>query len=222
MTTREAACSCGQLRVEATGEPVRVSMCHCLACQRRSGSAFAIQARFPADRVQIAGRYNDHVRVSDDGDERTFHFCPDCGSTVFYTAGEMSDLIAIAVGAFADPSFPPPVVSVYESRRHPWVVVPETIESDAAWESLRPLYEAGEYAEVADRARELIEAHPDYSELLYNVACCESRAGRTAHAIDHLRRAIARQALLRTFAAGDSDFDPIRDEHAFSELVGER
>ena len=170
--------------------------------------------------MKIAGRYNVYVRVSDDGDERAFHFCPDCGSTVLLYGGEMSDLIAIAVGAFADPSFPPPVVSVYESRRHPWVVVPETIESDAVWESLRPLYEAGEYAEVADRARELIGAHPDYSELLYNVACCESRAGRTADAIDHLRRAIARQELLRTFAAGDSDFDPIRDEPAFRELVG--
>lgn len=197
-------------------------MCHCLACQRRSGSAFAIQARFPSDRVQVVGRYNDYVRVSDDGDERTFHFCPDCGGTVFYTAGEMSGLIAVAVGAFADPSFPPPVVSVYESRRHPWIVVPETIESESAWASLRSLYEAGEYAEVADRARELIDAHPEYGELLYNVACCESRAGRTDDAIGHLRRAIDRQELLRSLAADDSDFDPIREEPTFKALVGAR
>jgi hypothetical protein len=195
-------------------------MCHCLACQRRTGSAFATQARFPSDRVHVAGRHNDYVRVSDEGEERTFRFCPDCGATVFYTTGDAPDLIAVPVGAFADPSFPPPTVSVYESRRHPWVALPAGIEPDEAWESLRPLYEAGEYAEAADRARELIDAHPEYGELLYNVACCESRAGRTDDAIDHLRRAIDRQELLRSLAAGDSDFDPIREEPAFRELVG--
>jgi hypothetical protein len=195
-------------------------MCHCLACQRRTGSAFAIQARFPSDRVHVAGRHNDYVRVSDEGEERTFRFCPDCGATVFYTTGDAPDLIAVPVGAFADPSFPPPTVSVYESRRHPWVALPAGIEPDEAWESLRPLYEAGEYAEAADRARELIDAHPEYGDLLYNVACCESRAGRTDDAIDHLRRAIDRQELLRSLAAGDSDFDPIREEPAFRELVG--
>jgi hypothetical protein len=88
------------------------------------------------------------------------------------------------------------------------------------WAPLRPLYEEGEYAEVADRGRALIEAHPEYVDLLYNVACCESRAGRTADAIEHLRLAIERGEQFRSLAAGDSDFDPIRDEQAFRELVG--
>jgi hypothetical protein len=221
MASREASCSCGQLRLDAAGDPIRISVCHCLACQRRSGSAFAIQARFTSDRVQIAGRFGDYVRLSDDGgEERTFHFCPDCGGTVFYTTSEAPDVIAVAVGAFADPSFPPPTVSVYESRRHPWVALPDSIETDELWSSLRPLYEAGEYAEVADRGRELIEAHPGYAELAYNVACCESRIGRTDAAIAHLRLAIDRTELLRSLAADDSDFDPIRHEPAFKELVG--
>ena len=55
MTTHTASCRCGQLRATATGEPVRVSVCHCLNCKRRSGSAFAAQVRFPADRVTISG-----------------------------------------------------------------------------------------------------------------------------------------------------------------------
>lgn len=104
-------------------------MCHCLACQRRTGSAFGIQARFPSNRVHVVGRYSDHVRVSDQGDqERTFHFCPDCGATVFYTTADAPDVIAVPIGAFADPSFPPPTVSVFESRRHPWLGVPAAIE----------------------------------------------------------------------------------------------
>jgi hypothetical protein len=218
--TRDAACGCGQLRLEVAGDPIRISMCHCLGCQRRTGTAFAIQARFTADRVQVAGRFKDYVRVSDEGDERTFHFCPDCGATVFFTTADAPDLIAVPVGAFADPSFPPPTVSVYESRRHPWITLPAAIETDAAWESLRPLYEAGRYADVADRGRELIDANPHFAELLYNVACCESLAGRTADALEHLRRAIDGLEQFRTLASGDSDFDPIRDEPGFGELIG--
>jgi tetratricopeptide (TPR) repeat protein len=88
------------------------------------------------------------------------------------------------------------------------------------WAPLRPLYEAGEYAEVADRGRALVEAHPEYADLFYNVACCESLAGRTADAVEHLRRAIDMSEQFRAYAKDDSDFDPIRDEPAFKELIG--
>jgi hypothetical protein len=126
--TRRAACSCGQLSLEAEGEPVRISMCHCLACQQRTGSAFGIQARFPEDRVRIEGRATEYVRISDAGEARTYHFCAECGSTVYYRLVSVPDLVAVPIGAFADPAFPPPRVSVYESRRHPWVVLPGSIE----------------------------------------------------------------------------------------------
>jgi hypothetical protein len=88
------------------------------------------------------------------------------------------------------------------------------------WAPLFPLYEAGEYAEAADRGQELIKAHPEYPALIYNVACCESLAGRATVAIEHLRLAIERADRFRSLAAEDSDFDPIRDDPAFSELVG--
>ena len=84
---------------------------------------------------------------------------------------------------------------------------------------LNHLYESGQYAEAADQGRELIEAHPEYAGPLYNLACCESLAGRTDDAIRHLRLAIDRKESFRSLAAGDSDFDPIRDEAAFTELV---
>lgn len=87
------------------------------------------------------------------------------------------------------------------------------------WAPLVPLYKAGEYAEAADRGRELIKVHPEYPGLLYNVACCESLAGRTADAIEHLRLAIERADRFRSFAAGDSDFDPAREDPAFKALV---
>jgi len=130
MTSREAACSCGQLRLKAAGDPIVVSLCHCLACQRRTGSAFGIQAAFTSDQIDVVGRYSDYLRISDEADrkEHLFHFCPDCGGTVFYTEPTEPDLVVVAVGAFADPSFPPPTQSIYESRRHPWLAVPASIE----------------------------------------------------------------------------------------------
>jgi hypothetical protein len=128
MTTRRAACSCGQLSLEAEGEPLRISICHCLACQRRTGSAFGVQARFPRAKVRVEGRSSAYVRTADSGNRATFHFCPECGATVYYEPEWMPDALGVPVGAFADPAFPAPRVSVYEARRHAWVAVPEDVE----------------------------------------------------------------------------------------------
>jgi glyoxylase-like metal-dependent hydrolase (beta-lactamase superfamily II) len=222
MATREAACLCGQLRLEVEGDPFAVSICHCLACQRRTGSAFGMQAGFKADQVQVAGRYNDYSRISDESDrkEHVLHFCPDCGSQVFYTEPDDPELIVVSVGSFADPSFPPPTESGYDSRRHAWVQLPESIRPRSElWEPIRPLYENGRYEEAAERGRKLLEAHPEEGYLLYNVACCESLAGQTSEALEHLRRVIGLWEGSRSLAKGDADFDPIRDEPAFQELV---
>jgi hypothetical protein len=128
MHNREAACSCGRLQVTVEGEPVRVSVCHCLACQRRTGSAFGYQARFPRERVRMTGEAREYTRISDAGEARTFSFCPDCGATVTYVVASAPDVVAIPVGAFADPDFPPPAFSVWESRSHGWVATPAEAE----------------------------------------------------------------------------------------------
>lgn len=128
MTTRSASCSCGQLTAAVEGEPLRVSVCHCLACQRRTGSVFGAQARFAASAVTIRGTSTAFVRVGDEGTAATFHFCPVCGATVYYVPAGPEPHLAIPVGAFADPRFPPPVFSVYEERMHPWVTLPPDVE----------------------------------------------------------------------------------------------
>ena len=88
------------------------------------------------------------------------------------------------------------------------------------WAPLFPLYEAGEYAEVADRLRVLVEASPQYALIFYNLACCESLCGRTTDALDHLRRAIDMAEEFRVSANDDSDLDAIRDDPMFKELTG--
>jgi hypothetical protein len=128
MTTRRATCSCGQLAVTTEGEPVRLSMCHCLECQRRTGSVFGVQARFETDKVRIEGESTAYTRTGDAGGRVTTCFCPRCGSTVHWTIDSMPGVIAVAVGAFADPAFASPVISIYGTRKHGWVVPPPGAE----------------------------------------------------------------------------------------------
>jgi hypothetical protein len=124
VTVHTASCRCGQLTATATGEPVRVSVCHCLACKKRSGSAFAVQARWPAEQVAIEGRSKSWMNVADSGNRITFHFCPECGSDVHYEInGKFDGLVAVPVGAFEDPYVLKPRFSVWEKRKHDWVEI---------------------------------------------------------------------------------------------------
>jgi hypothetical protein len=121
MTTRTASCACGQLKAVCTGEPKSVSLCHCVQCQKRTGSAFGIAVFFAREKVAMEGRYHSYARKSDSGHGVTFHFCPQCGSSVFWEPARKRDEIAVAYGAFADADFPPPSKEVYVELRHPWV-----------------------------------------------------------------------------------------------------
>lgn len=99
---------------------------------------------------------------------------------------------------------------------------PGQVYTPTGWELWAPagrLYQAGRYDEAADKARDLAAAHPQYPLLLYNLACCESLAGRKADAIEHLRLAIETSDRVRTYLAEDSDLDPLRDELEFQALL---
>lgn len=118
---REASCACGNLRVRCTGEPVLVSMCHCISCQKRTGTPIGIGAFYQRAQVEVAGPYQDYHRASDSGFGIDFHFCGNCGSTVFWEPLRKPDVIAVGVGAFGDPGFSPPDKEVYTECRHDWV-----------------------------------------------------------------------------------------------------
>jgi hypothetical protein len=121
MPDREAACGCGQVRIVCAGDPVRISMCHCLECQRRTGSVFGVQAWFPPEQVRRKeGASKRFARTADSGRIVTFSFCPGCGGTVYWEAEQRPGWVAVAVGCFADPDFAPPGHSVWERRRHRW------------------------------------------------------------------------------------------------------
>jgi len=123
---RTASCTCGQLSIDVEGEPLGVGVCHCLACQRRTGSVFAALASF-AEPFRVTGEATEYVRTGDQGSRFRFRFCPLCGTTLFHTEEGEEGRVSVAVGAFADPDFPAPAVSVYDCRRHPWVALPAGI-----------------------------------------------------------------------------------------------
>jgi hypothetical protein len=121
---RRAECACGQLSATCAGEPIRVSICHCLDCKRRTGSAFSWNARWLRADVTLEGEAHQFTRIGDEGGVCVNSFCPYCGSTVHYMFEDHPDIIAITAGGFGDAAFPAPRVSVYDpSRRCAWVDV---------------------------------------------------------------------------------------------------
>lgn len=127
MTSRTATCTCGQLRIEVEGEPRGVGVCHCLACQSRTGSVFAALAGF-APPYTVTGQATEYLRIGDHGARFRFRFCPVCGTSLFHTEEGYEDrYVSVAVGCFGDPDFPPPQDSVYDCRRHPWVSLPSDV-----------------------------------------------------------------------------------------------
>jgi hypothetical protein len=133
MAKRKASCNCGQLRVTCDGpDPERRSMCHCYVCQKQTGSAFSIQARFPKEQVTIEGTSTAWKFPIEgapavtyrncDSTGVTFHFCPVCGSTLYYEVADAPDFIGVKVGAFTDPTFPAPMISGFEDYRFPWAM----------------------------------------------------------------------------------------------------
>eukprot|EP00438_Fugacium_kawagutii_P032959 Skav223869 [mRNA] locus=scaffold1226:200619:201200:- [translate_table: standard] len=132
---RVAKCNCGQLQVTITGpDPERISLCHCLLCQKQSGNIFAVQARFPKEQVMIEGTSTSWKIPKDQADQLEyrncvslggggcFHFCPQCGSTVWYTADADLLRVGVKVGCLTDPTFPAPKLSGFEDYMHPWAL----------------------------------------------------------------------------------------------------
>ena len=119
--TRIATCSSGQHRATSVGEPPRVSICHCGACKRRTGSAFSWNATFAKDQVTVSGEARTHRRNSDEGRWGDHYFCPECGVVVFYEIEARPDMVSIPVGTFADSAFPEPTFSVYGELRPAWI-----------------------------------------------------------------------------------------------------
>ncbi|HZX80686.1 MAG TPA: GFA family protein [Lysobacter sp.] len=121
---RHAACLCGRIHLECRGAPVRISICHCDDCRRRTGSAFGLQVRYAQADTMASGDPGIHTRVADSGRRADHRFCPACGTTVWWTMERDPGLVVVAGGAFAERDLPGPSVEVYAARRYPWCEMP--------------------------------------------------------------------------------------------------
>ena len=181
-----------------------------------SFGATAWTARAAGDRL-----INEHDEA-DDGHEELYLVTQ--GHAVFEVDGDRVDAPA---GTFV--AAPPRVKrgAVAEEAGTTVVVVGAARDKPyeaSGWEIWAPLYaryEAGEYAEVGERLRAIVEAHPQYGLLFYNLACCESLTGQTDAAVGHVRQAIELSEKFRTYARHDSDLDALRGDAAFQLLVGD-
>lgn len=136
-----AQCVCGALRLRMRAPAKLVAACHCLACQRRTGTSFSVNAFYATDTVEISGAATAFNRVADSGRNVRMYFCPTCGSTVYWRPEAAPAIIGVGVGALADPNFPAPTLSIFERSKHHWVNLAEEVERFQ--ESLEPDYSPG-------------------------------------------------------------------------------
>jgi hypothetical protein len=120
-TIRQASCQCNQVDIKAIGDPLRSAICHCLSCQKRTGSVFGVQARFQTSQITVIGELVSFTRIADSGDQVTHQFCPQCGTTMMMSLSNAPDSIVIPLGVFNCADFPAPAFSVYEYRKRGWV-----------------------------------------------------------------------------------------------------
>jgi hypothetical protein len=122
----EGGCLCGDLRYRVTGQPVRSSVCHCLYCQRRTGSAFAILPFFEAEQVQLLqGRPATWRHVSDESGRWLDNvFCPRCGTGVFLQVERLPKRLGVEGGTFDDPRWFPVDRHIWTRSKLPWLALP--------------------------------------------------------------------------------------------------
>lgn len=129
---RKANCHCGKVTLGCSGEPAKISLCHCFDCQRRTGSLFSVAAFYPRASVELmTGRTTAFRRSSASGFDVTFHFCPECGSNLWWETDRLPGLVGVAAGAFADRDFPMPEQAVWAEEKHHWLQLPADLPSHA-------------------------------------------------------------------------------------------
>ncbi|HLY94725.1 MAG TPA: GFA family protein [Gaiellaceae bacterium] len=125
--SREGGCSCGAIRYRLTDDPLFTNCCHCLNCQRQTGSAFVINMLIEADRVELVAGEPRAVEVPrDDDSAQTIYRCPTCEVAVYSNYG-WPELLFVRAGTLDDPSTVAPDVHIFTKSKVPWVELPDSV-----------------------------------------------------------------------------------------------
>ena len=138
----EGGCACGAVRYRLTSEPLFVHCCHCLNCQRQTGSAFVVNLLIEADRVELlAGEPQPVDAPRDDGTSQRIFRCPNCQIAVFSEYGR-PEVRFVRAGTLDDPSSVAPDVHIYTKSKVPWVVLPEGVPAFEIYYDRKSLWPA--------------------------------------------------------------------------------
>ena len=138
----EGGCACGVVRYRLTSEPMFVHCCHCLNCQRQTGSAFVINLLIEADRVELLFGEPEPVDVPrDDGSTQRIHRCPDCQVAVYSEYGR-PEVRFVRGGTLDEPSSVAPDVHIFTRSKLPWVTLPEDVPAVEVYYDSKALWPA--------------------------------------------------------------------------------
>jgi hypothetical protein len=139
---REGGCACGAVRYRLTSNPLFTHCCHCLNCQRQTGSAFVINLLIEADRVELLAGDPQPVDVPrDDGSKQRIFRCPTCQVAVFsqYTGPQV---LFVRGGTLDDPGSVEPDVHIFTRSKLPWIALPEPVPAFDVYYDMKALWPA--------------------------------------------------------------------------------
>jgi hypothetical protein len=140
MSAREGGCACGAVRYRLASEPMFVHCCHCLSCQRQTGSAFVINLLIEADRVELLAGEPQPVDVPrDDGSVQQIYRCPDCQVAVFSEYGR-PEVRFVRGGTLDDPASVAPDVHIFTRSKLPWVELPGSVPAVEVYYDTKALW----------------------------------------------------------------------------------
>jgi hypothetical protein len=147
----EGGCSCGAVRYRLTSDPLFVHCCHCLNCQRQTGSAFVINVLIEADRVEIAQGELQSVEVPrDNGTTQEILRCPEC-QVALYSHYTYPAISFVRAGTLDEPAGVSPDVHIFTRSKLPWVTLPDRVPAFDVFYDTEALWPA----ESLDRLRAL-------------------------------------------------------------------
>ena len=139
----EGGCACGAVRYRLEDAPMFVHCCHCLDCQRQTGSAFVLNALIETDRISLLKGETAAVRMpTDSGLPHHIFRCPSCQTALWSEYGGRAQLRFVRVGTLDDPSALKPDVHIYTRSKLPWVALPEGVPAFAAYYDSKKLWPA--------------------------------------------------------------------------------
>jgi hypothetical protein len=123
MAEIKGSCRCGKVTYTSSADPVFVGVCHCRACQKSTGSAYATVVAVPAASIIVSGATKRFDDVGDSGNATHREFCPECGSTVTQSADVMAGVTMLPLGTLDDPNAVEPAMQIYCDSAIPWAMV---------------------------------------------------------------------------------------------------